>query len=113
MKSSLMIVGFLLLSGCSDKNATVQVNDIPAKKTFVKKEKSTAPSNRNGYYPPMGVIGGGGYAPIGYPAPMRHGYVNRYNRGGDYNYYIEPLGNGPLSYQNSAEDIENQQQGRD
>jgi len=110
MKSiTVLFIGMALL-GCSNNTPS---KTIPSKKTFVKKENNTAPSNRNGYYPPVGL---GGYynSNVGYQGvPNRH---YQRNNGSMYNggeYYVEPLGNGPLTYQNSAEDIENQRQGRD
>ena len=110
MKHITLLVTIGLLLGCSNN---AQVQPLPVKKTFVKKEKNTTPSNRNGYYPPIGV---GAYypAPMGYQVPPNLPYQQNtgslYNGGG---YYVEPLGNGPLTHQNSAEDIENQRRGQD
>lgn len=109
MKNITLLITSLFLLGCSNN---AQVQPLPAKKTFVKKESSTAPSNRNSQYPPIGV---GGYnpSPMGHQVPphLHHQQNNNsiYNGG----YYVEPLGNGPLTHQNSAEDIENQRQGKD
>jgi hypothetical protein len=110
MKYITLLVTSMALLGCSNSAPS---KPLPAKKTFVKKETNTAPSNRNSHYPPVGV---GGYYPVpmGHQVPphlQQHQNNNSvYNGGG---YYVEPLGNGPLTHQNSAEDIENQRQGRD
>jgi len=104
----------VLFIGCSAKDKNIQTNTLPEKKTFVKKEKNNTPSNRNAYYPPVPPMGGYYPAPMGYsPRGGYSPYRHQYNNGGGVGYYMEPLGNGPISYQNSAEDIENQRQGRD
>ena len=110
-----IILGTLLVifSACTNANKKVEVNQLPPKKTFVKEEKNTSPSNRNAYYPPMNSVGYGYQQPMmPYPQNNTHPYNNRGGvaYGG---YYQEPLGNGPLTHQNSAEDIENQRRGRD
>ena len=100
MKYITLLVTSVLVLGCSNNT---QVQPLPTKKTFVKKESNTAPSNRNSHYPSV----------MGHQIPpnLHHQQNNNsiYNGG----YYIEPLGNGPLTQQNSAEDIDNQRQGRD
>jgi len=107
MKYITLLVTSVLVLGCSNNT---QVQPLPTKKTFVKKESNTAPSNRNSHYPPIGVY---------YPSAMGHqippNLHHQQNNNSIYNggYYIEPLGNGPLTQQNSAEDIDNQRQGRD
>jgi len=89
MKAVLFLsLGTLLFVGCAngaaDSNSIV-VNNIPPKETHVKAEKPfVAPSNRSGYY--------GGYY-------------------GHYGYYH--LGNGPVGFQGSPEDIDNQLNGVD
>lgn len=108
MKHITLLVLSLLVLGCSNNS---KVQPLPTKKTFVKKEKNTAPSNRNSYYPTVGAY----YpSPMGYQGtpnlPYQQNMGSVYNGGG---YYVEPLGNGPLSYQNSAEDIDNQRRGKD
>jgi hypothetical protein len=84
MKYLVLLSASLLFVGCANSlggSKKVQVNNIPAKKTYVKKEAPSAPSNRSYYY--------------------RNGYY--YGNG----YYYEPLGNGPLTHQGSPEDVDN------
>jgi hypothetical protein len=86
--SLIISLGTLIFTGCANGSAdskNIVVNNIPPKTTSVKAEKPfAAPSNRSGYY--------GGYY-------------------GHYGYYR--LGNGPIGFQGSPEDIDNQVRGVD
>lgn len=84
--TALLAVIFL---GCTTTQEKVQINNIPPKTTSVKADAPGEPSHR-------------GYSGARY-------YDNYYYNGRYYNgYYYNHLGNGPLTYQGSHEDVDNQ-----
>jgi len=85
----LTFLATFIFQGCTTTQDKVQVNNIPPKTTHVKAEAPGEPSYR-------GTMG------------ARY-YDNYYYNGRYYNgYYYNSLGNGPLTHQDSPEDIDNQ-----